>query len=97
MLEAADARARRAVATITVGRDPAGWAEETAAEMADGGASAPSPDALLASPFLLAARTADEAADLLRERAARWGIASWSTHAPSGQAFAEVVRAVRAS
>jgi hypothetical protein len=69
------------------------WPPEAAA----GGAPAPPPDALLASPFLLVARTADEAAATLRERAARWGITSWSTHAPSGEAFAEVVRAVRAS
>ncbi len=85
------------VQRVVLGRDPLGWAEEMAAEMADGGAAGPSAQALLESPFLLAAATAEEAAATLRERAARWGIASWSTHAPSGEAFAEVVRAVRAT
>lgn len=83
------------VQRVVLGRDPREWAEELAAEMAGGDAPGLSADALLASPFLLAARTAGEAADLLRERARRWGIASWSTHAPSGEALAEVAAAHR--
>lgn len=84
------------VQRVELGRDPREWAEEMAAEMAGGGAPGPSADDLLASPFLLAARTAAEAAELLRERAHRWGITSWSTHAPSGDAFAEVVAVLHA-
>jgi hypothetical protein len=36
----------------------------------------------------------EAAAELLRRRD-RWGITSWCTHAPSGPALAEVLRAVR--
>jgi probable F420-dependent oxidoreductase len=47
------------------------------------------------SPFLLAARGAEAAAQELLARRERWGITSWCTHAPSGRALAEVIRAVR--
>jgi probable F420-dependent oxidoreductase len=47
------------------------------------------------SPFFLAAPTAQEAAAELLRRRDRWGITSWCTHAPSGPALAEVLRAVR--
>jgi probable F420-dependent oxidoreductase len=47
------------------------------------------------SPFFLAARTAQEAAAELLRRRDRWDITSWCTHAPSGAALAQVLRAVR--
>jgi probable F420-dependent oxidoreductase len=47
------------------------------------------------SPFFLAAPTAQDAAAELIRRRDRWGITSWCTHAPSGRALAEVLRAVR--
>ncbi len=48
------------------------------------------------SPFLLAATSAEAAAQELVTRRDRWGITSWCTHAPSGPALAEVITAVRA-
>jgi probable F420-dependent oxidoreductase len=48
-----------------------------------------------ASPFLLAAPTAQEAAAELARRSERWGITSWCTHAPSGPALAEVLAVIR--
>jgi probable F420-dependent oxidoreductase len=53
-------------------------------------------DDIVDSPFFLAAPTAQEAADELLRRRERWGITSWCTHAPSGPALAEVLKAVRA-
>ncbi len=47
------------------------------------------------SPFFLAAPTPQDAAAELIRRRDRWGITSWCTHAPSGRALAEVLRAVR--
>lgn len=47
------------------------------------------------SPFFLAAPTAQDAAEELLRRRDRWGITSWCTHAPSGAALAQVLRAVR--
>ncbi len=47
------------------------------------------------SPFFLAAPSAQDAAAELLRRRDRWGITSWCTHAPSGRALAEVLRAVR--
>ena len=47
------------------------------------------------SPFLLVAPTPQEAAAELLRRRDRWGITSWCTHAPSGPALAEVIRAAR--
>lgn len=51
---------------------------------------------LLDTPFALFAATPENAAAELRRRAQRWGVRSWSTHAPWGPALAEVAGAVRA-
>jgi hypothetical protein len=70
-------------------------AADVAAEWEEESQGAITADDVVESPFLLAAPTAkDAAAELLRRRD-RWGITSWCTHAPSGPALAEVLRAVR--
>jgi len=47
------------------------------------------------SPFFLADTSASAAAEQLLDRAERWGITSWCTHAPSGPALARVMAEVR--
>jgi probable F420-dependent oxidoreductase len=82
-----DALVQQVVLGSTAADVAAAWEEESqgaikAAEIVD-------------SPFFLAALTAQEAAAELIRRRDRWGITSWCTHAPSGPALAEVLRAVR--
>ncbi len=76
---------------VTLGTTPAQVADEWERE-SQGAIEAGD---IVDSPFFLAAPTAGDAAEELLRRRDRWGITSWCTHAPSGPALAEVVRAVR--
>lgn len=51
---------------------------------------------LLDTPFVLFAASAEDAAAELERRKRRWGVRSWSTHAPWGPALARAAAAVRA-
>jgi alkanesulfonate monooxygenase SsuD/methylene tetrahydromethanopterin reductase-like flavin-dependent oxidoreductase (luciferase family) len=76
---------------VVIDRDPEQSAAEFSAEV-EGRISVAH---LLASPFVLYAATAQDAAAQLHRRSQRWGIGSWCTHAPSGPALAQVIQAVR--
>ncbi len=54
------------------------------------------PELLLDTPFVLFAASAEDAAAELARRERRWGVRSWSTHAPWGPALARVAAAARA-
>lgn len=77
---------------VVVDADPEQVATEISAQV-DG---VMTPAQLLDSPFVLLAASAGDAATELLNRSRRWGISSWCTHAPSGAALAEVIKAVRA-
>lgn len=80
---------------VVVDGDPQQAAEQMAAEAADQGRDWFSAKLLLDSPFLLFAESAEAGAAVLRERSRRWGITSWSTHAPSAAALTAVAAAAR--
>jgi probable F420-dependent oxidoreductase len=77
---------------VVVGKSPA----EAAAEMA---AAEPTltEEQILASPFLLYAADADQAAHELRRRHEQYGFDSVTTHQPSMEALGQVIAAYRAS
>jgi probable F420-dependent oxidoreductase len=74
---------------VTLGRDPADAAREIAATV-------PLLDAaqLLDTPFVLLARSAEEAADELRRRHELYGFDSFTTHQPSLESLGEVIAAL---
>jgi probable F420-dependent oxidoreductase len=75
--------------------EPAQAAADAAREAAERGMDWLTPQLLLDSPFVLFAASPEDAAAELRHRTQRWGVRSWSTHAPWGPALARVVAAVR--
>ncbi|MDT7579765.1 MAG: hypothetical protein QOK35_1029 [Pseudonocardiales bacterium] len=81
---------------VVVDTDPEKAATGAAREAADHGMDWFTPELLLDSPFVLFAATPEDAAAELERRARRWGVRSWSTHAPGGPALARVLAAVRA-
>lgn len=76
---------------VSLDRDPVQAATEVAADL--GGRV--TVDELLDTPFLLFARTPEDAAAELLRRSRRWGIGSWCVHAPSGPELARVLKVVR--
>ncbi|WP_088317837.1 TIGR03621 family F420-dependent LLM class oxidoreductase [Kineosporia sp. R_H_3] len=80
---------------VSIGQDPTERAEALAAEWAAEGDDITAAE-LLDTPFLLFARTAEDAAAELERRTARWGVSSWCTHTPSGVPLAQVAAAYRA-
>jgi probable F420-dependent oxidoreductase len=80
---------------VVVDADPEKTADEAAREAADRGMDWLTPQLLLDSPFVLFAASPEDAAAELARRAQRWGVRSWSTHAPWGPALAQVAAAVR--
>ncbi len=80
---------------VSIGRDPQERAEALAGGWAAEGEDVTAAD-LLDTPFLLLARTAEDAAAELERRTLRWRVSSWCTHAPSGAALARVAAACRA-
>ena len=83
------------VQSVQLGRPARECAAAMVDEAAAEGADWFDVDDVLEAPFFLFAETADEAVDLLERRTARWGVTSWSTHAPSADAMTEVVKAYR--
>ena len=83
------------VQSVQLGRPARERAVALVEEAAAKGADWFDVDDVLEAPFFLFAETADEAVDVLEQRSARWGVTSWSTHAPSADALAEVVAAYR--
>jgi|tagenome__1003787_1003787.scaffolds.fasta_scaffold20462653_1 probable F420-dependent oxidoreductase len=81
---------------VVVDTDPEKAATEAAREAAAHGMDWFTPELLLDSPFVLFAATPEDAAAELERRALRWGVRSWSTHAPWGPALAQVAAATRA-
>jgi alkanesulfonate monooxygenase SsuD/methylene tetrahydromethanopterin reductase-like flavin-dependent oxidoreductase (luciferase family) len=81
---------------VVVDTDPEKAATEAAREAVGHGMDWFTPELLLGSPFVLFAASPEEAAAELMSRAQRWGVCSWSTHAPWGPALAQVAAAVRA-
>jgi len=81
---------------VVVDTDPEKAADGAAREAVGAGMDWFTPELLLDSPFVLFAASPDDAAAELARRAERWGVRSWSTHAPWGPALAQVVAAVRA-
>lgn len=82
------------VQAVVLDRDP----EAAAAELLEGdrdGTDGTTVADLLDSPFVLFARTAQDAAEELLRRSARWGIGSWCVHQPSMDAMARVIEVVR--
>ena len=80
---------------VSLGRDPQESAEALATEWRAEGDEITVED-LLDTPFLLFARTAEDAAAELERRTLRWGVSSWCTHTPSGVPLAQVAAAYRA-
>jgi probable F420-dependent oxidoreductase len=70
-------------------------ADDLAAEWEKESGGAIRAEDIVDSPFFLAARSAEDAADELLRRSERWGITSWCTHAPGGPALAEVMKVIR--
>ena len=83
------------VQSVLLGRPARARAVALVEEAAAEGADWFDVDDVLEAPFFLFAETAEEAVDLLESRSARWGVTSWSTHAPSADAMAQVVAAYR--
>ena len=79
---------------VVVDRPPEQAAEEYAALFASVGRTVDAAE-LLDSPFLLYARTPEDAAAELVRRRDRYGITSWATHSASGPALAEVAAQFR--
>lgn len=80
---------------VVVDTDPEEAASGAAREAVDRGMDWFTPELLLDTPFVLFAASPDDAAAELARRADRWGVRSWSTHAPWGPALAQVATAVR--
>ena len=80
---------------VVLDADPEETAATAAAEAAQHGMDWLTPQLLLETPFVLFAASADDAAAELARRERRWGVRSWSTHAPWGPALARVVTATR--
>jgi probable F420-dependent oxidoreductase len=80
---------------VVVDTDPEKAAAEAVREAAGHAMDWFTPELLLDSPFVLFAASAEAAAAELERRARRWGVRSWSTHAPWGPALAQVAAAVR--
>jgi probable F420-dependent oxidoreductase len=76
---------------VVVDRDP----EAVAAEWVAGDEGLTTVEQVLHSPFVLWARTPEDAAAELVRRSERWGIRSWCTHPMSGAALAQVVKVLR--
>jgi probable F420-dependent oxidoreductase len=80
---------------VVVDTDPEKAAVDAAREAAERGMDWLTSELLLDTPFVLFAATPDEAAEELARRADRWGVRSWSTHAPWGPALAQVASVLR--
>lgn len=76
---------------VVVDRPP----EQAAAAMAAESGGRFTEEELLDTPFLLLAPDPATAAAELLSRSQRYGITSWMTHAPSAEAFASMLRALR--
>jgi probable F420-dependent oxidoreductase len=81
---------------VVVDKDPKRAATEASRAAAGQGMDWLTPQVLLDTPFVLFAASPEDAAAELRARVQRWGVRSWSTHAPWGPALAQVAAAVRA-
>jgi len=81
------------VQSVQLGRDPREAATELVAQAAAERADWFDVEEVLATPFFLFAETPADAVDELLQRSERWGVTSWSTHAPSADAMVEVVAA----
>jgi probable F420-dependent oxidoreductase len=81
---------------VVVDKDPERAATEASRAAAGQGMDWLTPQVLLDTPFVLFAASPEDAAAELRARVERWGVRSWSTHAPWGPALARVAAAVRA-
>lgn len=82
--------------SVVLDREPREAAADMARDAAGRGSSWLTAELLLDSPFVLFAGSAEQAARELETRTARWGVTSWSTHAPSAEALAAVAAAHRA-
>jgi probable F420-dependent oxidoreductase len=80
---------------VVVDADPEQAATTAARQAAEHGMDWFTPQLLLDSPFVLFAASPEDAAAELRRRTQRWGVRSWSTHAPWGPALARVAAAAR--
>ena len=83
------------VQRVEIVDDTEARAAEMASDARDGGSDWFTSEMLLASPFYLFCRSAQDGADELVRRAERWGITSWSTHGPSADAMMQVAAAHR--
>jgi len=80
---------------VVLDADPEETATVAAREAAQHGMDWLTPELLLDTPFVLFAASAEDAAAELARRERRWGVRSWSTHAPWGPALARVAAASR--
>jgi probable F420-dependent oxidoreductase len=80
---------------VVLDADPEETATAASREAAEHGMDWLTPELLLDTPFVLFAETAEDAAAELSRRERRWGVRSWSTHAPWGPALARVAAAAR--
>jgi probable F420-dependent oxidoreductase len=80
---------------VVLDADPEETATAASREAAEHGMGWLTPELLLDTPFVLFAGTAEDAAAELARRERRWGVRSWSTHAPWGPALARVAAAAR--
>ena len=81
---------------VVLDADPEETAVAASREAAQHGMDWLVPELLLDTPFVLFAASAQDAAAELARRERRWGVRSWSTHAPWGPALARVAAAARA-
>ncbi len=81
---------------VVLDADPEETAAAASREAAEHGMDWLTPELLLDTPFVLFAASAEDAAAELARRERRWGVRSWSTHAPWGPALARVAAAARA-
>jgi probable F420-dependent oxidoreductase len=79
---------------VVVDAEPEQAAAAAAREVAEQGMDWLTPELLLDTPFVLYAASPEEGAAELLQRAERWGVRSWSTHAPWGAALARVAAAM---
>jgi len=80
---------------VVLDADPEEIAATAAREAAEHGMDWLTPQLLLDTPFVLFAASAEDGAAELARRERRWGVRSWSTHAPWGPALARVAAAAR--
>ena len=80
---------------VVLDADPEETATAASREAAEHGMDWLTPELLLDTPFVLFAGTAEDAAAELARQERRWGVRSWSTHAPWGPALARVAAAAR--